>query len=218
MSEMATLLHAGLLQYLASLTKPEPDFLREHKKAAKAAGFPPIWIAPEQGAFIQLLLRLCGAKRVLEIGTQTGYSALVLAHGMPADGLVDSIDNDPAALAWAKQAIVGKPGAERIRLLEGDARTLLPTLPEGGYDAILVDADKDAYPVYLKQAERLIRSGGLVLFDNAFAYGQVLDASPARKKDDVWAIRAFNDLMARAPEMDGMIVPVGDGMWVARRR
>ena len=85
------------------------------------------------------------------------------------------------------------------------------------YDAIFIDADKEHYIPYMEQSLRLLASGGLLMVDNAFAYGQLLDDQPV-KQDDVWAIRKFNDRMAQLTELQGVIVPIGDGMWIARKR
>jgi predicted O-methyltransferase YrrM len=98
----------------------------------------------------------------------------------------------------------------------GAALELLPSFPAGAYDAVFLDADKSGYPAYLREALRLLRPGGLVLVDNAFAFGQLFDEHPTDR--EVPAVRAFNEIMARTPEVQAVIVPLGDGMWVGVKR
>jgi predicted O-methyltransferase YrrM len=217
MSVKPTLLSAELFQYLAMRTTPEEALLAELRQQAQRDGYRMIQIAPEQGVLMQILLRLVNARRVLEVGTYFGYSAITMARVLPADGRLDSLELMPEHAAYARRWFAKAGLEERIQIHEGDATSTLKGLEAGSYDAVFIDADKANYGVYLQQALRLVRTGGLVLVDNAFAYGQLLDQAPSA--DDVWAIRAFNDLMSRqGDQIQSIIVPTGDGLWVGVRR
>lgn len=212
MSSVPTLVTAELFNYLATRTTPETPFLAQLKSAALAIGIPDIWISTDQAVFMQILLRLIRAEKVIEVGTLAGYSALTMAQALPAGGMVDTLEIDAGHVAFAREWIAKSEVADRVTVHHGDAMALLPGLADGTYDAAFIDADKGNYAHYLQHCQRLVRPGGLILVDNAFAFGQVLAEHTAT--DDVWAIRAFNDLMARQPGLQSIIVPTGDGLWV----
>jgi predicted O-methyltransferase YrrM len=212
MSTVSTLVTAELFRYLSTRTKPEAEHLANLRKASELAGIPPIGIAPEQGVFMQILLSLGQIKRVIEVGTLAGYSALSMVQAMPADGHIDSIEIDETHAAFARQQVADHGEEGRISVHLGDAMDLLPNMEAGSYDAAFIDADKGNYPHYLNHCLRLLRVGGLMMVDNAFAYGHLLEDETTT--DDVWAIRAFNDFMAREPKLQSIIVPIGDGLWV----
>lgn len=212
MSENPTLVTAEHFRYLAEHTTPEDDFLRELKRAARAAGFPAIWISPEQASFAQIVLRLCDARTVVEVGTLAGYSAVAMARALPPTGRVHTIEVDPARADFAARWISKSDVAGRVIVHRGDGKDILPTFPADAADAAFLDADKTSYKQYLRECMRVVRKGGLVLVDNAFAFGQLFD--PHAADPDVTAIREFNDHMARFPGLRSIIVPLGDGMWV----
>ena len=202
--------------YVAAHTRPEDPFLADLKEAARAADIPPIWIAPEQASFMQVLLKLAGAKRVVEVGTLAGYSAIAMARALPAradGGLVQTIELSPKHADFAEAWVARSDVADRVEVLRGAGADVLAGLPDGAFDAAFLDADKTGYPTYLEHCLRLVRPGGMILVDNAFAFGQLLDAEPRDR--EVPAVRAFNDLMARTPGVHGVIVPLGDGLWVS---
>jgi predicted O-methyltransferase YrrM len=213
MSSTSTLVTADHFAYLAARTRQEDAFLSELKSAARAAGIPPIWIAPEQASFMQILLRATGARRVVEVGTLAGYSAIQMARALPADGRVDTIELSPVHAEFARRWIARSDVEGRVRVHEGRGDDVLRGFAAGSADAAFLDADKSSYPVYLEHSLRILRPGGLILVDNAFAFGQLLDEHPRDR--EVEAVRAFNDLMARERRVHGIIVPIGDGLWVA---
>ncbi|MEM7203825.1 MAG: O-methyltransferase [Planctomycetota bacterium] len=198
-------------EYLAQRTLREDDFLTELKQAARAAGLPEIWIAAEQAAFLHILLRATGARHVLEIGTLAGYSAIWMARALPADGRLHTIEVDAKHADFAAEWIAKSDVADRVELHRGDARAKVAEFADASMDACFIDADKESYGDYVRAADRVLRDGGLVLVDNAFAFGQLLtddqDAS-------VQTIRAFNDEMAAKANVRSIIVPFGDGVWV----
>jgi predicted O-methyltransferase YrrM len=213
MSATSTLVTAGHFRYLAARTRPEGAFLARLKAAARTAGIPPIWISPEQASFMQILLRAIGAREVVEVGTLAGYSAIAIARALPAGGRVRTIELLPRhadfAEAWVRRSDV----ARKVVVLRGRGAEVLRTLRAGSADAAFLDADKASYPVYLRQCLRIVRRGGLILADNAFAFGQLLARRPTDR--EVVPMRRFNDLMARTRGLHGIIVPIGDGLWVA---
>ena len=216
MSEESTKVGAEHFRYIAEHTTREDVFLAELKKAATAAGIPPIWIAPEQASFMQILLRTAGAKEVVEVGTLAGYSAIVMAQALPAGGRVRTIEIEPKHAAFAREWAAKSNAAGKIEVHLGGGMDILPKFETHSADAAFLDADKRSYPKYLDQAVRIVRPGGLILVDNALAFGQLLDPNPTDR--EVPAVRAFNDLMAAREDLQSVIVPIGDGLWVGVRR
>jgi caffeoyl-CoA O-methyltransferase len=215
MSAEATLVTARHFAYLAERTADEGDFLRQLKAAAGSAGIPAIWISPAQASLMQILLRLSGARRVLEVGTLAGYSAIAMARGLPADGHVDTIELEGKHADFAEAWIARSDVAGRVTVHRGAGLDVLPRL-RGPYDAAFLDADKGNYAGYLQHSLRLLRPGGLIMVDNAFAFGQLFDERPTDR--EVGAVRAFNDVMAREKRVQAVIVPIGDGLWVGVTR
>ncbi len=213
MSSSSSQVTAEHFAYVAARTAGEGDFLAGLKQRAAAAGLPAIWISPEQASLMRILLRLCGARRVVEVGTLGGYSAIAMARGLPADGRVDTIEIDADRAAFARTEVAASDVAGRVEVHVGAGADVLPGFADGSADAAFLDADKSGYPVYLAECRRIVRPGGLIMVDNAFAFGQLLDETPS--DPEVSAVRAFNDLMAADEGTDGIIVPIGDGLWVA---
>jgi predicted O-methyltransferase YrrM len=215
MSERTRVFPAAFLEYLAARTARDDAFLVELKAAARAAGLPPIWVPPEQGSFLQVLLRVARAREVVEVGTLAGYSAIWMARALPAGGRVRTIEFEPRHAEFARAWIARSDVAGRVEVLEGRGIDHLRAIPDRSVDVVFVDADKAGYAAYADEAARILVPGGLLLADNAFAFGQVLDAHPADR--DAPAIQAFNERFARDPRFRGLIVPLGDGLWVATR-
>ena len=218
MSSTSLPLSAEHFEYLAARTRGEDRFLSELKVAAGAAGIPAIWISPEQASLMQILLKAAGARRVVEVGTLAGYSAISMARALPpaaGGGKLVTIELDPRHARFARDWIARSDVADRVELVQGRGDAVLASLPEGSFDAAFVDADKQGYPVYLREGLRLVRPGGLILVDNAFAFGEILDEGCT--DPEVRALRSFNDQVARTSGLHAIIVPIGDGLWVAVR-
>ena len=175
-------------------------------------------IAPEQGAFLALLAKLTDAKRYVEIGTFTGYSALSVALAMPADGKVVALDvskefTDHARGYWKEAGIDGKID---LRLGPGlDALDKMLQSGEGPFDLAFVDADKTNYDGYYERVLKLLRSGGLVALDNMLWSGSVAD--PKISDADTSALRALNAKIHADPRVDMALATVGDGVMLARK-
>ncbi len=216
MSEGFTPVTSDHVRYLSAHTASEDEFLRALKKGAVEAGLPAIWIAPEQGSLMQILLRLVGARQVIEVGTLAGYSAVWMARALPDGGCVHTIEvsgkHADVAESWLRRSDV----SHKVKLYRGAGRNLLPRFGDDSADAMFLDADKASYPLYLHQARRIVRKGGLIMADNAFAFGQLFANQPTRRQE-VADIRAFNEIMARSTDLQGIIIPVGDGLWVAAK-
>jgi len=215
MSEESTKVGAAHFRYIAEHTTREDAFLAELKKAAHAAGIPPIWIAAEQASFMQILLRAARAKDVIEVGTLAGYSAIVMARALPPEGRVRTIEIEPKHAEFARTWIAKSDVAGRVEVHVGGGMEVLPSFETHSADAAFLDADKKSYPKYLEEAVRIVRPGGLILVDNALAFGQLLDLDYTDR--EVPAMRAFNDLLAARKDLRSVIVPLGDGLWVGVR-
>ena len=186
--------------YLEGLLAPEDGALAAAREAAEAAGVLPIHVTPLQGKFLQVLARGVGARRVLEVGTLAGYSAIWLARALPDGGRVVTIEVDPVAAQVARANIkrAGLQGRVEVRL--GRAMEVLPTL-EGGepFDFVFIDADKEGYAEYLEWAIQLGRPGTVVVADNVVRGGAVADA--ASRDPRVLGVRAFLDKVATDPRV-----------------
>ncbi len=209
-----------LLAYLREHSLREPPVLAELRAATARLPEAVMQISPEQGQFMAFLLRLMGARRVLEIGTFTGYSTLWLASALPENGQVVTCDRnrewtDLARRYWQKAGI-----SDRITLYLGDARDTLQTFQESGqagaYDFAFIDADKTGYDTYYEACLRLVRSGGLIAIDNTLWGGAVAD--PRASDPDTEAIRKLNRKLHEDQRVEMAMVPIGDGVTLVRRR
>ena len=198
--------------YLAQRTRGDDDFLRALKSSAAAAGIPAIWISPEQASLMQVLLKAAAAREVVEVGTLAGYSAIRMARALPEDGRVHTIELSDQHADFAEEWIARSDVAGRVEVHRGEGSEVLRGFASASADAAFLDADKSSYPAYLDECLRIVRPGGMILVDNAFAFGQLLDEDST--DPDVVAVRAFNDLMASTPGLHAVIVPIGDGLWV----
>lgn len=203
-----------LEEYTAGLYAPEDDVLRDLRAEAGRRGMPEIYVSADEGNLLQLLVRMISARRVLEIGTLGGYSAIWMARGLPAGGRLVTLEIEPehaqVARMFAERAGLG----DVIDVRLGAALDILPALTdEEPFDICFIDADKVAYPDYLDWALRLVRPGGLILGDNAHREGRVLEDPPG--DDATRAMQEFNRRMATDPRLHATIVPVRDGLGVA---
>jgi caffeoyl-CoA O-methyltransferase len=173
-------------------------------------------IAPDQGALMTLLARLIGARRAIEVGTFTGYSAICIARGLPLDGLLVACELDPERARTAAANFARASVADRIDLRVGPAADTLASLAgEEPFDLAFVDADKTGYDDYYERCLELLRPGGLIILDNVLQDGRVLDPE---SDDSAAAIHRLN-LKLRADErVDLAMIPVADGLTLARKR
>ena len=210
---------AALHRYLLEVSVAEEPAARALRERTAALPEAVMQISPEQGQFLRLLLRLMNAERVIEVGTFTGYSALCMARAVGARGRVVCLDRSEEWTAvardhWARAGVDG-----RIELRLGDARESLEQLrAEGGtarFDFAFLDADKRNYAAYYERLLELVRPGGVIAVDNTLWSGRVAD--PAERDPETAAIRAFNAALAADDRVLVSLVPIGDGLTLARK-
>jgi predicted O-methyltransferase YrrM len=210
----------ALVAYIhkVSLREAEPlRLLREETAKLPMAG---MQISPDQGQFMALLARLIGARRCLEIGTFTGYSALAIALALPQDGRVVCCDVSEEYTSVARRAWASAGVAAKIELHLAPARATLDKLrtagQRGAFDFAFIDADKENYDHYYEAALELVRPGGLIAIDNVLWSGAVANA---KKQDaDTKALRALNLKLRDDERVDLSMLPIGDGLTLARVR
>ena len=171
-------------------------------------------IGPDQGAFMAMVVNLTGARRILEIGTFTGYSSTAMALALPPDGRILCCDvsrewTDIARRAWADAGV-----ADKVELRLAPAAETLASLERGSYDLAFIDADKPGYDTYYEGCLRAVRPGGLIMIDNVLWSGEVADESA--DGENVGAIRALNEKISRDGRVEHVILPIGDGLTLAR--
>lgn len=206
--------------YLLDVGVREPELLRQLRDETAAMPEHDMQIAPEQGALMALLVELTGARRCLEVGTFTGYSSLSVALALPAEGRLVCIDlsrewTDVARRYWAKAGV-----ADKIELRLGSALDTLDAMVAEGlagtFDFAFLDADKDNYPAYADRILTLLRRGGLMAIDNVFWGGEV--AQPEVDNVSVRGIRELNRILASDERVSLSMVPIADGLTLARKR
>lgn len=216
MSNSTIQLSDELAAYVQTVSLREAAVLRELREETAQLDMARMQIAPEQGQFMALLLRLMGARRYLEVGTFTGYSALAAALAMPDDSEVYALDISAEWTAVARRYWQQAGVAERVHLLLAPALQSLSELQQsaaGSFDAVFVDADKTGYQDYIEHAHVLLRPGGLLMIDNVLWDGAVTDA--ASTDADTLAIRAVNLAMRADSRWHLSLVPIGDGLTLA---
>lgn len=220
MSSRTFTLPDTLYEYLLSVSLRETDVLRRLRQETAALPRAHMQIAPEQGQLMALLVRLTGARRCLEVGVFTGYSTLCVAAALPPEGRVIACDVNEEWTAIARRYWREAGVAERIELnLAPALETLDRLLAEGQtgtFDFVFIDADKSNYWNYFERALELLRPGGLAAIDNTLWYGRVAD--PANQDDETRAIRAFNRRLHADARVDLSLIPIGDGMTLARKQ
>ena len=220
MSNRTFTLSDALYDYLVLVSLRESDILRRLRTETAALEGAHMQIAPEQGQFMALLVRLMGARRCLEVGVFTGYSTLCVASALPPDGRIVACDVNEHWTAIARRYWREAGVAERIELqLAPAVSTLDRLLANGqaqGFDFAFIDADKPNYGNYYERALALLRPGGLVAVDNTLWSGRVAD--PTHHDAETEAIRAFNASLKDDPRIALSLVPIGDGMTLALKR
>ena len=213
-------LTAELQDYVLAVSLREPEALRRLRAETAALPMAGMQIGPDQGQFMALLVRLIGARRCLEIGTFTGYSALAVALALPPEGRIICCDVNAQTTAVARRHWQAAGVGEKIELRLAPALETLDALigdnQEGRFDFAFIDADKENYDGYYERVLRPLRSGGLLVIDNVLWGGDVADA---RQNDaETKALRALNRKLHRDERIDLSLLPIGDGVTLARKR
>jgi caffeoyl-CoA O-methyltransferase len=206
--------HDYLVAHIPPLDDVQRDLIAETEALG---GISMMQIAPEQGAFMTLLTKLVGTRRAVEVGTFTGYSALSIARGLPDDGtlLCCDVNEEWTAIArkyWERAGVDGKIGLRIAPALE-----TLRSLPAGEqFDLAFIDADKENYPNYYEEVLSRLRPNGVILVDNTLWMGAVID--PKATDDQTNTIRKFNDTVAADDRVESVILTIGDGLTLIRKR
>jgi caffeoyl-CoA O-methyltransferase len=218
MSRVSAFLPEDLHAYVVTHSTPEDETLRWlAERTAELGGVAQMQIPAEQGAFLQLLTSALGTRLAVEIGTFTGYSSVCIARGLPPGGRLVCFDTSEEWTAIAIEAWRRAGISDRVELRLGPAAEKLLTLDgDGPVDLAFLDADKTGYPAYLELLHPRLRQSGLLLVDNTFAMGRVVD--PSADAPDVLAIRAFNDAVVADPRWECVLLPVADGLTLLRKR
>jgi caffeoyl-CoA O-methyltransferase len=218
MHEKFTTLTPALYDYLVA-HNPAPDpVLRDLAAETAALGRISIMqVSVEQGAFLTILARILGARRAVEVGTFTGYSAISIARGLAADGNLLCCDVNEQWTAIARRYFTRAGLAERITLHIAPALDTIRALPRTpDLDLAFIDADKTGYRAYYEELLPRLRAGGVIGFDNVLWSGSVADATDT--SDDTVALRALNDFLVRDDRIDMVMLPISDGLTLARKR
>ncbi len=220
MANRTITLSDGLYDYLLDVSLREPDVLRRLREETAKIPAAAMQIAPEQGQFMALLVELMEARNAIEVGTFTGYSSLSVALALPPGGRLVTCDVNAEWTAVARRYWAEAGVADRIELRLGPAVETLDGLVADGqagtFDFAFIDADKAGYDAYYERILTLLRPGGLVSVDNVLWSGRVIDT--AKQDADTRAIRAFNEKIHADPRVSLSLVPIGDGLTLARKK
>lgn len=220
MSDMPKAFHLTpqIQRYVVDHSAPVDEVQKTLIAETEALGMISIMqISPEQGAFMEQLARLLGARRIIEVGTFTGYSALCFARALPPDGklLCCDVSEEWTSIGrrhWEKAGLAG-----RIDLRLAPAAETLAALPaDPVWDMAFIDADKGGYLTYYEEILKRLRPNGVILVDNVLWMGTVAD--PTMEGEDVEAIRRFNDFVAKDPRVEAVMLTIGDGLTLLRKK
>lgn len=209
-----TIYNEQISQYITSLFVREDTPLQGAREDSPKHGLPTINIKPEEGQFLQFLVRACGAMKAVEIGTLGGYSGIWIARGLAPGGKLVTLEKEAkhAEVAWKHFTEAALEDVVEIRV--GDAHQLLVDLiPEGPFDFIFIDAEKAGYPAYLDWSLKNVRLGGVLAFHNAFRKGSVAGLKP--NDDSTEIMRRFNQRLAAEERLISTIFPAGDGTLIS---
>lgn len=201
--------------YLRELFHADDEALQRLQEEAQAEGLPPISIGPEQGKFLQILIHLTRARKVLEIGTLGGYSGAWMARALPEDGRLISLELEEKHAAFARRQWDRMGLGHKCQVRVGPALETLPTLAdEAPFDLVFIDADKENYPAYLEWAITYSHPGTVILGDNVSLGGSLVDPE---KQEEPWVqgMRRFVEQLSRDPRLVSTVVPYPDGLALA---
>ena len=204
-----------LSEYIVSLFAPEDELLGALREEADRTGLPPTAISADAGRFLQVLLRSIGAKRVLEVGTLGGYSAIWMARALPPDGVVVTLEREERHATLARRYITRAGLASIVDVRQGRALDILPSLDGQEFDLVYLDADRAPMATYYEWAMRLVRVGGMIVAHNVLLGGRVADNASRSDDEDLRAVRAFNARVAGDHRATSILMPAYDGFIVA---
>ena len=220
MATLPTPISEKIYTYLQANIIHEEDILSELRLVTSKLPGSVMQISPVQAQFMRLLIQISNAKRVLELGTFTGYSALAMALALPAGGTLITCDKDAKTTELAKQFWEKANVSHKIQLLLGEATDSLDTLIEknghNSFDFIFIDADKSNYPIYYEKALELLRPGGTIVLDNTLLQGKVADENHQEKATQI--MRTLNANIAKDTRVNACLLPMADGITLAIKK
>jgi caffeoyl-CoA O-methyltransferase len=212
---------ARIDDYIEERFAPQDEALEAALRESRRAGLPQIQVSPNEAKLLQLLAEMVGARRILEVGTLGGYSAIHFGRALPEDGTLISLEIDERHAEVARKNVERAGLSSKVEIQVGDARELLARITEnaeGPFDVVFIDADKEGYPEYLEWALKLTRHGSLILGDNTIRGGSILDP----RDDSARATSEFNERIAGDPRLSAILLPILreriDGLTIARVR
>lgn len=207
--------HAKVEDYVVAHTSPEPPLLHEIERHTYLNILQPQMLSGHmQGRLLSLISQTVQPKRILELGTFTGYSALCLVEGLQHDGELITIERNDELEDVIKENILKHPRHRSIRLIIGNATEELPTM-NGKFDLVFIDADKTEYPQYLKLIKPLLNHGAILIADNVLWYGKVTDTVTHNDSSTI-ALALFNKMIQSDPDFFNLLMPLRDGLMLAR--
>jgi predicted O-methyltransferase YrrM len=209
MNQLNEQLLESIDRYVEEMFTPRDAALTQNLADAKAAGLPEIQVSPNQGKLLYLIAKMCGARRILEIGTLGGYSTTWLARALPDGGLMTTLEYEPLHAEVARKNLARAGVAEPVDIRVGKAADALRQLIRAGtqaFDLIFIDADKAGYVEYLDLSLQLSRPGTVILADNVIRHGNVMDPNPPDPTDR--GARAYNLAVAAHPRLESIILPI----------
>ena len=207
---------SSLFDYVVKHSQEEPQLLRELTRETHLKVLQPRMLSgPLQGRFLSLLSKLISPNRILEVGTFTGYATLCLAEGLPKNGCIDTLDKNEELIDFQRHYFDRSPWGKQIHQHLGNGLETIPQLNQS-YDLIFLDADKKNYLNYLPLLVPKLNAGGLLLSDNVLWSGKVLEETQIND-EDTKVLKAFNQTLAKHPELETVLLPLRDGLTLSRK-
>ena len=216
---------SGIYCYMDMVAKEAEEYAADHTTAMSKlleevehftlteTAYPSMLTGRVEGRFLQLVVQLSGARRIIDIGTFTGYSALAMAEALTHDGKILTIESNSQFAKIAQDFFDRSSSGARIDLRIGEALEILRTLPEAETDLVFIDADKQNYMSYYQESMRILRDGGLILADNALWYGRIFNP----KDDDSRAMAEFNEMVKGDNRVEKLFLSIRDGIYLIRK-
>ena len=204
-------LNDDLYNYIVDIFAKEDNLLKEVVKETESKKIPLIQVSPENGKFLQLLIKIIKAKNVLEIGALTGYSSIWMARGLPDDGKLITLEVSPEHAAEARRNFKKAGLDKKIELILGNAMESLDKIKDKKFDFAFIDADKVGYPAYYDKIIGMMNKGGIIAADNALRDGKIVDKDA---DEGTKAVDAYNRKVASDPRVESLLIPISDGLTI----
>ncbi len=205
-------LNEKLYDYIVDTFASEDNVLKNAVRETAEKGFPLIQVSPENGKFLQLLIKMISAKTVLEIGTLTGYSTIWMTRGLQDDGKVTTLEISSEHAYAAKQNFKNAGLENKIELILGNAMESLEKLKNNKFDFCFIDADKTSYPAYFDKIIKMMNKGGIISADNTLKDGRVIENTD---DENIKAIQAYNKKTANDSRVESLLIPISDGLTIS---